>query len=388
MNISQEIESHYSEMIDIRRYMHQHPELSFHENNTKEYIYNQIKGLGFDIKRDVGGNGLTARLQVNDDYPTIALRADFDALPLEDGKDVPYKSKTPGVMHACGHDAHTAMLITTAHIMAEHKDELPVNVVFIHQHAEEKIPGGAKSMVEAGALDDVDYVYGIHVSSAYPVGMLSYSYGYKHAGADSFTIKVQGSGGHGAAPHESIDPVVASASLIQQLQTITSRSIDPLKSAVVTAGMFNAGVAFNVIPDSAEISGTVRTFEKGVKDIVISRLNGILKGIESSFNVTCTLDYQDGYPPVLNDSNEMKRILKCQQDNQYVKELNEVEPSMGGEDFAYFLQEKPGAFYNIGTQNKETGADYPHHHPLFDIDEEGMKVGVESFLKLALNFNR
>jgi amidohydrolase len=388
MNISHEIESHFDEMVAIRRHMHENPEISFHENNTKEYIFEQIEQLGFDINRDVGGNGLTARLQVNDDYPTVALRADFDALPIEDGKDVPYKSKNPGVMHACGHDAHTAMLITTARILNDHQDELPVNIVFIHQHAEELLPGGAKSMVEAGALDDVDYVYGIHVSSAYPVGMLAYSYGYKHAGADSFNIKVKGNGGHGAAPHESVDPVVASASLIQQLQTIVSRSVDPLKSAVVTAGMFNAGVAFNVIPDSTEIAGTVRTFDKDVKNVVVSRLREILKGIEVSFNVTCELEYNDGYLPVLNDSKEMERVLNTQKDTKYITELNEVEPSMGGEDFAYFLQEKPGAFYNIGTQNKVIGADYPHHHPMFDIDEEGMKAGVESFLNLILNFNK
>lgn len=388
MNISQEIESHFDEMVEIRRYMHENPEISFQEYNTKEYIYEQIKDLGFDIKRNIGGNGLVARLQVNDDYPTIALRADFDALPIEDGKDVPYKSKTPGAMHACGHDAHTAMLITTARILNNHKDKLPVNVVFIHQHAEELLPGGAKSMIESGALDDVDYVYGIHVSSAYPLGMLSYSYDYKHAGADSFNIKVKGNGGHGAAPHESTDPVVASASLIQQLQTITSRSIDPLKSAVVTAGAFNAGAAFNIIPDSTEISGTVRTFDDEVKEIVVTRLKGILKGIETSFNVTCELEYNDGYPPVLNNSEEMERVLNAQKDTEYITELNEVEPSMGGEDFAYFLQEKPGAFYNIGTQNKEIGVDYPHHHPMFDIDETGMKAGVESFLNLTLNFNK
>lgn len=388
MNISQEIESYFDEMVEIRRYMHENPEISFQENNTKEYIYEQIKNWGFDVKKDVGGNGLVARLQVNDEYPTIALRADFDALPIEDGKDVPYKSKTPGVMHACGHDAHTAMLITVARILNNYKNELPVNVVFIHQHAEELLPGGAKSMIDAGALDNVDYVYGIHVSSAYPVGTLAYSYDYKHAGADSFNITVKGNGGHGAAPHESIDPVVASASLIQQLQTITSRSIDPLKSAVVTAGAFNAGAAFNIIPDSTEISGTVRTFDNDVKEIVVSRLKNILKGIEASFSVTCELEYNDGYPPVLNHSEEMKRVLNAQKDAEYITEFNEIEPSMGGEDFAYYLQEKPGTFYNIGTQNKEIGTDYPHHHPMFDIDEAGMKAGVESFLNLTLNFNK
>lgn len=262
MDIKKEIESRFEDMTAVRRHIHRYPELSFQEEKTKTYIYDQIKNLPLEIKRDVGGNGLSARLQVSDDYKTVALRADFDALAIQEENDVEYKSEFDGVMHACGHDAHTAMLITTAKILCEHRDTLPVNVVFIFQHAEEQLPGGAKSMVEAGVLEDVNYVYGIHVSSKYPVGTLGYTYGYKHASADQFTFNVIGRGGHGAEPHQAIDPVVASASLVQQLQTIVSRTVDPLKSAVVTASMFNAGSAFNIIPAKAEVTGTVRTFEK------------------------------------------------------------------------------------------------------------------------------
>lgn len=387
MDIKKEVESLYEEMKAVRRHLHKHPELSFQENNTKKYIYDQIKDLPLKIERGVGGNGLRARLHVNDDFKTVALRADFDALPITEENDVAYKSEVEGVMHACGHDAHTAMLITTARILCAHKDALPVNVVFIFQHAEEQLPGGAKSMVEAGVLEGVDYIYGIHVSSKYPTGMLGYTYGYKHAAADAFHYKVIGRGGHGAEPHTAIDPVVASASLIQQLQTIASRTVDPLKSAVVTAGMFNAGSAFNIIPSLSEVSGTVRTFEKDVQDQVMDRMEGIRKGIEESYGVKCELEYNKGYPAVLNTDEALDALLEATDDDtDFITSVEEVELSMGGEDFAYYLEEVPGAFFNIGTMNKELETDYPHHHPRFDIDEAGMKAGVESYLRLITNF--
>lgn len=387
MDIKQEIESRFEEMAAVRRHMHRYPELSFQEEKTKAYIYDQIKDLPLEIKRDVGGNGLSARLQVSDDYKTVGLRADFDALAIQEENDVEYKSEIDGAMHACGHDAHTAMLITTAKILCEHKDTLPVNVVFIFQHAEEQLPGGAKSMVEAGVLENVDYIYGIHVSSKYPVGTLGYSYGYKHASADAFTFNIIGRGGHGAEPHEAIDPVVASASLIQQLQTIVSRTVDPLKSAVVTASMFNAGSAFNIIPTKSEVAGTVRTFEKSVQEQVIGRMEGIRKGIEDSFNLKCELDYEKGYPAVLNTDAEVDLLVETSGgDTDFITNVEEVETSMGGEDFAYYLEKIPGAFYNIGTKNTALGTDYPHHHPKFNIDEDGMKAGVESYLRLITGF--
>lgn len=387
LDIKNEIESRFEEMTAVRRHMHRYPELSFQEEKTKTYIYDQIKDLPLEIKRDVGGNGLRARLQINDDYKTVALRADFDALAIQEENEVEYKSEIDGVMHACGHDAHTAMLITTAKILCANQDALPVNVVFIFQHAEEQLPGGAKSMVKAGVLEDVDYIYGIHVSSSLPAGNLGYSYGYKHASADAFTFNVIGRGGHGAEPHEAIDPVVASASLIQQLQTIVSRTVDPLKSAVVTTSMFNAGSAFNVIPTKSEVTGTVRTFEKSVQEQVISRMEGIRKGIEDSFNLKCELDYVKGYPAVLNTDEQVDLLLETTKgDTDFITSVEEVETSMGGEDFSYYLQERPGAFFNIGTKNTSLETDYPHHHPRFNIDEDGLKAGVESYLRLVTGF--
>ncbi|TVT27012.1 amidohydrolase [Salinicoccus cyprini] len=386
MDLTHEIEQHYEDMVNMRRHMHMHPEVSFKEENTKQYIYDQIKDLGFEVRRDVGGNGITARLQVDDSFKTIGLRADFDALPIQDEKDVPYKSTVAGVMHACGHDAHTAMLITAARILAAHKDELPVNVVFIHQHAEELLPGGAKSMVEDGALDGVDYVFGTHLSSQFPVGTLAYTYDHAWASPDAFSIEVEGRGGHGAEPHEAVDPIVAAASLIQQLQSIVSRTIDPLKSAVVTVATFNGGSSFNVIPSTTVVSGTVRTFEKEVRESVQKRMEGIANGIESSFGVNCTLDYTEGYPALVNDNEQLNHVLDVLEDADYVEKCEENVPSMGGEDFSYFLQDTPGAYFYTGARNSSIGADYPHHHPMFDIDEQGMKAGVESLVKIVLGF--
>ena len=387
MDITKEVEARYEDMVAIRRHMHMYPEVSFQEENTKQYIYDQIRDLGMDIRRDVGGNGIVARLHVDDNLPTIGLRADFDALPIQDGKDVPYRSQIDGAMHACGHDAHTAMLITAARILSDHKEELPVNVVFIHQHAEEMLPGGARAMVEDGALDGVDYVFGQHVSSNYPVGTLSYTYDYAYANADSFNITIQGQGGHGAEPHDAIDPVVAAASLIQQLQSIVSRTVDPLKSAVVTVGTFNSGSVFNVIPDTAEIRGTVRTFEREVKEQVQNRIENIARGIESSFGVQCTVEYSDGYPALLNDNAQVGHVVRAVRDAAYVKTAEENPPSMGGEDFSYFLQNRPGAYVYTGVGNSELGADYPHHHPKFDIDESGMKAGLETLLRTVTEFD-
>lgn len=387
MDIKKVIDDNFESMVELRRYMHQHPEVSFQEENTKAWIYDQIKDLGLEIKENVGGNGIVARLQVNDAYDTIAIRADFDALPIHDEKDVPYRSKTPGVMHACGHDAHTAMLITMAKVLVKHKDELPVNVVFLHQHAEELLPGGAKAMIEDGALEGVDYVIGTHVSTKFPVGTVKYNYDTMYANADSFKIVVNGLGGHGATPQVTKDPIVASASLIQQIQTIVSRSVSPLDSAVVSIGAYNAGSVFNVIPGKAEIKGTFRTFTEEVRQIVAERLEQLCMGISASFNVHADIEITYGYPSLKNDHELLDYVIdNIREDAYYVKDVEEVGPAMGGEDFSYFAEVRPSCYFYTGVRNSEKNADTPHHHPRFDIDEDGMKTGVETMLKAVLNF--
>ena len=389
MDIKKVIDDNFESMVELRRYMHQYPEVSFQEENTKAWIYEQIKDLDLDIRENVGGNGIVARLQVNDSYETIAIRADFDALPIQDEKDVPYRSKTPGVMHACGHDAHTAMLITMAKVLVQHKDELPVNVVFLHQHAEELLPGGAKAMIEDGALEGVDYVIGTHVSTKFPVGTIKYNYDTMYANADSFKIVVNGLGGHGATPQVTKDPIIASASLIQQIQTIVSRSVSPLDSAVVSIGAYNAGSVFNVIPGKAEIKGTFRTFTEEVRQTVAERLEQLCMGISASFNVHADIEIMYGYPSLKNDHELLDYVIdNIKEDPYYVKDVEEVGPAMGGEDFSYFAENRPGCYFYTGVRNSDKKADTPHHHPRFDIDEDGMKTGVETMLKAVLNFDK
>lgn len=389
MNLKQEINGLYNDMVAVRRHMHMHPEVSFKEENTKKFIYEQIKDLDLDITRDFGGNGILARLHVSDDLPTVALRADFDALPIQDEKDVPYRSQNPGVMHACGHDGHTAVLITVERILTAHKDKLPVNVVFLHQHAEENLPGGAIGMVKAGAMEGVDAVFGLHLASHLPTGSIGYVRGFTQANADSFSIQVKGDGGHGAEPHRNHDAIVAAAHLIQQIQTITSRNVDPLKSAVISVGQFSGGFAFNVVPSTIQVNGTARTFEPDVRELVERRIGEICEGVSKSFEVDCTYTFEHGYPSMKNDLGVLDYALEVAgSDVDFITELIEKEPKMGGEDFAYFAREAPGAFLMLGTGNKALGTDYPHHHAMFDMDEEGLKAGVEMMVKFVMNYGR
>ncbi|CAD2072003.1 M20 metallopeptidase family protein [Phocicoccus pinnipedialis] len=389
MDIKKVIEDHFEDTLRMRRHMHMYPELSFQEENTKQYIYDELKNLGIEVRRDVGGNGLVTRLHVDDEYPTIAFRADFDALPIDEEADVEFKSKNPGVMHACGHDAHTATLMTLQKILVKHKDKLPVNVVAIHQHAEELPPGGAISMIEDGALDGVDYFFGTHVSSLFPVNHIGWNYDTMYANADSFTITVNGHGGHGAEPENAIDPIVASASLISQLQTIVSRSVSPLDSAVVSVTAFNSGVAFNVIPNKAEIKGTIRTYEQDVRELIAKRIKELCTGIEVGFGVKIDVDITYGYPSLKNDVDMTDYVVDvASNDKIFIRDVVEIPSSMGAEDAAYYLQKVPGCYFSTGVGNVEKGIDVPHHNPLFNIDEEGMKAALEVFLKIIINFDQ
>lgn len=387
MKLNEQIDSLYDSMVEIRRHMHMHPELSFQEEQTKQYIYDQIKDYDVDIERDVGGNGLVARLIVDERFPTVGLRADFDALPIHDKKEVPYRSQVDGVMHACGHDGHTSMLVTALKILSGMRKSLRVNVVFLFQHAEEVLPGGAKSMVAAGAIEGVDTVFGLHMASHIDTGKIGYVRGYTQANADGFSIRVKGSGGHGAAPHKNKDSVVASAHLIQQLQTIVSRDVDPLKSAVVSVGQFKGGFAFNVIPSVVEVKGTVRTFEPDVRALVKHRIGEICRGIEASFGMECEFEYFEGYPSMKNDVRVLDFALSLTENADFIRGLVEKPPKMGGEDFAYFAQQAPGSFLMLGSGNAEKKTNFPHHNEHFDIDEESLKAGVEILVKFASNFD-
>ncbi|MFD1850011.1 M20 metallopeptidase family protein [Oceanobacillus bengalensis] len=372
------IDELYPEMVEIRRYLHQHPELSFQETKTAQYIADFYEQLGIPYQTNVGGKGVVATLKGAKPGKTVALRADFDALPIQDEKDVPYKSKIPGVMHACGHDGHTATLLILAKAMKQFQGELAGTIVFLHQHAEEYAPGGAKPMIEDGAIRLVDAVFGTHLWATTPLGKLQIAKDVMMAGADRFEIVVQGKGGHGAYPHETKDAIVIASQLVTELQQIVSRRLDPLETAVVTVGIFHAGNAFNIIADSAEISGTVRYLNTDVQKKVIEEMKKIIKGVCLANDVTCDFTYSKGYPPLVNHKREASLVMEAGKHIKQIDAIEEVKPFMAGEDFAYYLIEKPGAYFFTGAMKE--GHTYPHHHPKFDFDERAMATAAKTLI--------
>ncbi|MGE7984460.1 M20 metallopeptidase family protein [Solibacillus sp. NPDC093137] len=372
MSVKEKLQANYEDMVEIRRHLHMYPELSFKEVNTPKLVAEKLRSYGIEVKENVGGNGVVGYLEGAFDGPTIAFRADFDALPIQDEKEVPYKSKVDGVSHACGHDIHTAALLGLAKSLADNRDALHGNVVFIHQCAEEVVPGGAKAMVEAGCLNGVDYVYGSHVSSWSELGTVLFCEGYAMAAADFFELTIQGKGGHGASPHETIDPIVAAAQFVFGVQPIVSRNTDPIESAVITIGKIESGTVGNVIPDKAHLTGTVRTFNPAIRDMVEQKLNNLCKAIEIQYGATLEFNYTRGYDAVYNHPTETAMLREAVSINLPDLQVLNAPPRMGAEDFTYYLQEKPGTFFFTGGGNPEINAVYPHHHPRFDVDEQSM----------------
>ncbi|AND38871.1 M20 family metallopeptidase [Cytobacillus oceanisediminis] len=381
------LESYYDEMVSIRRYLHQNPEVSFKEEKTAHYIKTYYENLGIEVQGHIGGNGVVAKIYGSKPGKTIALRADFDALPIQDEKDVPYKSLVPGVMHACGHDGHTATLLVLAKALNELRDELEGTYVMIHQHAEEYAPGGAKSMIEDGCLEGVDAIFGTHLWASEPTGKIQYRVGPFMAAADRFEVSIQGKGGHGAQPHKTKDAIVTAAQLVVNLQQIVSRKVNPIDSAVVTVGSFVADNAFNVIADRAKLIGTVRTFNEDVRTNIEEEIERIVKG--TCYTADSSYDYQfhRGYPAVINHKTETEFLAELAGKIDEVKWVEETEPDMGGEDFAYYLQQVKGTFFFTGARPENTDENYPHHHPKFDIDEKAMLIAAKTLGSAALNYH-
>lgn len=368
------------ETIAIRRHLHQYPERSFQETKTHAFILEKLKKLNFDIQERVGENGIVATIGNTEQGPTIALRADFDALPIDDMKEVPYRSKIPGVMHACGHDGHTAILLTVAELLHEHQSELNGAVVLIFQYGEEEMPGGAQGMISDNALVGVDKVYGNHLWSGYPTGTIHTRPGAMMAQPDEFNITIYGKGGHGAKPHETIDPIVIMAEFILSTQKIISRTLDPVKQAVISFGKIEAGDADNVIPDTAHCRGTVRTFDTNVQKHIRVKLDKLLQGLAVANDITYDLDYINGYLPVYNHEASAEIVKTAANDLNF--RYHDSDLMMIGEDFSYYLHALPGAFFFTGCGNAEKQTDWPHHSPHFDIDESAMKYTVSTFMKI------
>ncbi|WP_188455228.1 amidohydrolase [Virgibacillus oceani] len=382
--IHKAIDDLYPEMVETRRYLHQHPELSFQETETAKYIGDFYEKLGIPYQANIGGNGVIATIKGGKPGKTIALRADFDALPIQEENDIPYKSTVDGVMHACGHDGHTAALLALAKAVLSFQQELPGTIVFLHQHAEEYAPGGAKPMIEAGALDGVDAVFGTHLWATTPLGVLQTSKSAFMAGADRFEVTIQGKGGHGGYPHETNDAIVIGAQVISQLQQIVSRRLDPLGTGVVTVGIFEAGNAFNIIADKAKLVGTVRYLNTDIQEQIISEIDKIIDGVCVANDASYTLNYEKGYPPLVNHADEAELVLEASKQIPEITKREEVLPVMGGEDFAYYMMERPGAYFFTGAKTESNP--FPHHHPKFNIDERALPIAAKTLISAYFNY--
>ena len=382
MNIHPKISALKNTIIKTRRDIHKHPELSFKEFRTSKLVADKLESYGMQVERNIGKTGVVGTLSGNKQGKTIALRADMDALPIQETGDISYKSINDGVMHACGHDAHVAMLLGAAEALSSMKDEINGIVKFIFQPAEEGY-GGAKFMIEDGALDNVDEIYGLHVWNYQQSGTVGVQSGPVMAAADMFTIKIKGIGGHGATPQGTIDCVVVASHLIQALQTIVSRNTNPLESTVVTIGQINGGYNFNIIADEIILKGTTRSYTLENKKLIKEKMKTIISGIEKTFGAKIKLQYKDGYPPVINN---VKTTDKLEEAARMVVGENVIKPylSMGGEDFSFFAEKVPGCFFFLGTAPKNSPPmSVPQHCSHFDIDESAMLIGSSIFIQVA-----
>ena len=373
-------------VIRWRRYLHQHPELSFHEERTAQFVHDTLAEIGgLEITRPTK-TSVVARLAGLQPGPVLAIRADMDALPITELNEVEYASRSPGVMHACGHDGHTSMLLGAATLLAGFRDRLHGEVRFLFQHAEELYPGGAQEMVDAGVMDGVNMVIGAHIWLPMPVGKVGVKAGALMASPDVFRLVVRGAGGHAALPHETVDSIAVAAQVVTNLQHIVSRNVDPLENVVVSVTRFIAGTADNVIPGSAELTGTVRTFEPGLRAHVPELMERIVRGVTEAHGATYELTFQRSYRPVVNDEDASAFMRRVVEHALGADALVEARPSMGGEDFSAFLQRAPGSFFFIGARNEERGIVHPHHHERFDIDERALESGVAIFTAAALDY--
>lgn len=383
------LENRKDEMIQIRRYLHENPELSFKEEKTAKYIADFYAGKDVEVETNVGnGYGIIVTIKGGSPGKTIGLRADFDALPIVEETDVPFKSKNEGVMHACGHDGHTAYLLILADCLIQLKESIAGTIKIIHQHAEETPPGGAKSIVESGALDDLDAVFGTHLFPTHPAGIVGHNSGYAMAGRTYFKLAIQGVGGHGSSPNKANDTIVAGAHFVTAVQTIISRRLNPFDMGVVTIGSFDGKGSFNIIKDRIELEGDVRYMKEEVRKLIDREIHRIVDGIEVEFGVNCELTYTADYPPLYNDPEMTKTVVESlkSMDDKDINDILEFPKFSGSEDFAYYAEKVPGCFFYIGCKPKDVEEVYFNHHPKFDIDEDALLVAAKAVGQVVCSY--
>ncbi len=386
--IRPEIQALQPRLVKWRRHLHQYPELAFRETLTAEFVSKKLTEWGVEHTTNVAKTGIVAVIPGTRSKPVLAIRADMDALPIRELNDVPYRSCHDGVMHACGHDGHTAIALGVVYYLSQHREDIPGTIKIIFQPAEEG-PGGAKPMIEAGALTnpDVDAIIGLHLWNNLPLGTVGVRSGALMAAVELFDCVIQGRGGHGAMPHQTVDAILVGSQVVTALQAIVARNVDPIKAGVVTVGSFHAGHAHNVIADSVEMSGTVRYFDPVFEGFFSKRVDEIIAGVCQSQRARYTLDYWQLYPATINDSGMADLVRSVAE--TVVETPAGVVPecqTMGGEDMSFFLQKVPGCYFFLGSANVQRNLAYPHHHPRFDFDETALGMGVEMFVRCVDRF--
>jgi amidohydrolase len=374
-----------------RRHLHEHPEVAFQEFETAAFVRQRLESLGVeDIRTGIAVTGVTGLIRGTADGPgrCILVRADMDALPIHEENDAGYSSRNDGVMHACGHDAHTAILLGVARLLTDRRDEFSGTVKLLFQPAEEMPPGGAIRMIAEGVLEEppVDAVIGLHVTSEQPAGRVIVGGGPAMAGGDLFEVTVYGKGGHAASPELAVDPVVIGSQILTAIQALASRQTDPMSTVVVSAGVFHAGEAFNVIPDTATFGGTVRAFDPHLLERTNRRIGEIASGIAGAMGGRAETRIMLGYPPTVNDPAMSELVRRAAIEAVGEDNVDTIRPAMGGEDFSHFLRARPGTFFFVGSRNEERGITWPHHHPRFDIDEESLAAGMNAMTTSVLRY--
>ncbi len=386
--LSQRLKEKESELIKLRRHMHEYPELSFKEAQTAKLIADFYKGKDCQVQTNFGGGyGILVDIQGEKPGPSLAIRADFDALPIQEDTGLPFESKIPGVMHACGHDGHTAYMLILADCLIELKEELPGRIRILHQPAEETPPGGALGMVKAGCLEGYDHVLGAHVMTTMNVGQIAYREGPTQTGRTTFKVSLQGKGGHGSTPQDANDTIVAAAQFVTAVQTIVSRRVDPFDTVTVTIGSFDGKGSANVIKDKVELVGDVRVMKESSRGLVEREFKRLLEGICLAFGISYELDYAHDYPVLVNDSalTDMFARVTKEAEIANVTEVFRCDQQTPSEDFAYYAEEKPSCFFYVGA-TKAGEPFYPHHHPKFTIDEDCLLIAADVMGNAVLTY--
>jgi len=391
INLSQirsEIRDLYPKLVEWRRTLHQRPELAFNEHFTASFVSGLLTHWGIPHQTKIAQTGIVAIIDSGKPGPVLGIRADLDALPIQEENEVSYRSIYEGKMHGCGHDGHTAIALGTAYYLWQHRDQFQGQIKIIFQPAEEG-PGGAKPMIEEGVLKnpDLDGIIGLHLWNNLPLGTIGVRSGALMAAVELFECTIFGKGGHGAMPDQTVDAVVVSSQIVNALQTIVSRNVNPLDSAVVTVGSLHAGTTHNVIADTAKMQGTVRYFNPQLDRVIDHRIREIIGGICQAHGATFELNYQQLYPPVINNE-KMTDLVRSVAINVLETPAAVVPQcqTMGGEDMSFFLQKIPGCYFFVGSANSQKGLDFPHHHPRFNFDETALGIGVEMFVRCAEKF--